>query len=165
MLKTFYDTVCKAEALIAATFLVLMVALIFLGGVARMAGMPLVWTTDFATCFFAWACFLCADVAWRNNGLMAVEVLTNRLSERAAFALRLFNYALIIAFLLYLMGYGSYLAWISRIRSFQGIPSISYSWVTMSLPVGSLLLLVSTALKVRGELRGEHAENRAMDVL
>ena len=130
-----------------------------------MAGMPQVWTTDFATCFFAWACFLCADVAWRNNGLMAVEVLTNRLSDRAAVALRLINYALIIAFLLYLMGYGSYLAWISRIRSFQGIPSISYSWVTMSLPVGALLLLVSTALKVRAELRGEHAENRATDVL
>ncbi len=106
MLKTFYANVCKVEAVVAAAFLVLMVALIFLGGVARMAGMPLVWTTDFATCFFAWACFLCADVAWRNNGLMAVEVLTNRLSDRAALALRMLNFALIAAFLLYLMTYG-----------------------------------------------------------
>lgn len=165
MLKTFYNHVCKVEAVVAATFLVLMVALIFLGGVARMMGMPLVWTTDFATCFFAWACFLCADIAWRGNGLMAVEVMTSRLSGRAAFALRMVNFALILAFLLYLMSYGSYLAWVSRIRSFQGIPSISYSWVTMSLPIGSLLLFVTTALKVRAELRGEHADNRAVDVL
>jgi hypothetical protein len=60
---------------------------------------------------------------------------------------------------------GVYLSWISRARSFQGIPEISYSWVTLSLPVGAVLLLISTALKVRGEMRGEHAENRAVDVL
>ena len=40
------------------------------------------------------------------------------------------NYALITAFLLYLIVLGLYLSWISRIRSFQGIPEISYSWVT-----------------------------------
>ena len=65
------------------------------------------------------------------------------------------NYALITAFLIYLIVMGVYLSWISRARSFQGIPEISYSWVTMSLPVGALLLLITTALKVRDELRGE----------
>ena len=35
----------------------------------------------------------------------------------------------------------------------------------MSLPVGALLLLITTALKVRAELRGEHVESRAVDVL
>jgi len=37
MLKAFYSYLCKVEAVVAATFLILMVALIFLGGVARMA--------------------------------------------------------------------------------------------------------------------------------
>ena len=46
------------------------------------------------------------------------------------------NYVLITAFLFYLSSMGVYLSWISRIRSFQGIPEVSYSWVTMSLPVG-----------------------------
>ena len=44
-----------------------MVALIFLGGVSRVLGYPLNWSTDFATAFFAWACFLCADIAWRGT--------------------------------------------------------------------------------------------------
>jgi TRAP-type transport system small permease protein len=35
----------------------------------------------------------------------------------------------------------------------------------MSLPVGAALLIVTTALKVRGELRGERAEYRAVDVI
>jgi TRAP-type C4-dicarboxylate transport system permease small subunit len=42
---------------------------------------------------------------------------------------------------------------VSRARSFQGIPEFSYSWVTLSLPVGGVLLLVTTLLKVRDELR------------
>ena len=62
-----YQRICAAEALIAATFLVLMVLLIFLGGVMRMLGTPINWSSDAATAFFAWACFLCADIAWRQQ--------------------------------------------------------------------------------------------------
>jgi TRAP-type C4-dicarboxylate transport system permease small subunit len=44
---------------------------------------------------------------------------------------------------------GGWLAWVSRARSFQGIPGVSYSWVTASLPVGAALLLATTLLKHR----------------
>jgi hypothetical protein len=44
-----------------------------------------------------------------------------------------------------------WLAWVSRARSFQGIPEVSYSWVTASMPAGAALLLVTTLLKVRAE--------------
>ena len=115
-MRSAYRVLCRTEAIVAGAFLVAMVLLIFLGGVARLAHMPLNWTTDLATCLFAWACFLCADIAWRNGGLMAIELVTERLSERA--------------------------------RSFQGIPDVSYSWITMSLPVGAALLLVTTVVKV-----------------
>ena len=145
--------------------LVLMVALIFLGAVMRVAGHPINWSTDFATCFFAWACFLCADVAWRRNSLMAIELVTSRLPQGLQKALRFANYAIISVFLVYLVGFGTWLAWTSRVRSFQGIPEVSYSWVTMSLPVGALLLLVTTALKVRDELRGAKHTSHALDVV
>ena len=62
-MSKLYDRLCAAEAVLAGTLLVLMVALIFLGGVSRVLGYPLNWSTDFATAFFAWACFLCADIA------------------------------------------------------------------------------------------------------
>jgi TRAP-type C4-dicarboxylate transport system permease small subunit len=164
-MKRLYERVCAAEGFVAATFLVLMVALIFLGGVMRMFGQPINWSSDAATALFAWACFLCADIAWRNNGLMAVEVVTGRLPANLQAVFRMLNYAIISVFLAYLIVMGLYLSWISRIRSFQGIPEVSYSWVTMSLPVGALLLLTTTLLKLRSELRGEHAESRAADVL
>jgi TRAP-type transport system small permease protein len=164
-MRKFYERVCAAEAWVAAALLILMVILIFLGGVMRMLGHPINWSGDAATCFFAWACFLCADIAWRRNSLMSIEVLTDRLPENLKSAARYFNYAAITAFLVYLIVMGLYLSWISRARSFQGIPEISYSWVTLSLPVGALLLLITTFLKIRAELRGEHAETKAVDVL
>ena len=142
-----------AEAVIAAALLILMVALIFLGACARVLGTPLNWTIDFATAFFAWACFLCADVAWRRNSLMSIDIVVSRVPEKARKALRLANYGIISAFLLYLTVMGTWLAWTSRARSFQGIPEISYAWVTMSAAVGGLLLLITTVLKAREELR------------
>lgn len=154
MLRTFYAYLCKAEAVLAAAFLILMVALIFLGGVARMMGMPLVWTTDFATCFFAWACFLCADVAWRNDALISIRLFADRLPERLQNLLAWCNCVLITLFLLYLIGTGLWLSYVSRARSFQGIPEVSYSWITMSLPVGAALLLVTTLIRFRREVMG-----------
>lgn len=145
----FHRLLGRAEAVIAATFLVLMVALIFLGGVARMLHHPLNWTIDLATCLFAWACFLCADIAWRNDALMSIELVTRRLPPRWREAVTRLNYALIAAFLVYVVVAGIHLAWISRARSFQGIPEISYSWVMASLPAGALLLLFTTLLKFR----------------
>src|SRR5688572_13429106 len=148
-----YEKFCAAETAIAGTLLVLMVALIFLGGVARVLGYPLNWSTDFATAFFAWACFMCADIAWRRNSLMSIEILTRRLPPRLETACRLANYLIITLFLIYVIGMGVWLSWISRERSFQGIPEVSYSWVTMSMPVGACLLLITAVLKVRAEFR------------
>jgi TRAP-type C4-dicarboxylate transport system permease small subunit len=142
-----------------------MVGLIFLGGVARVIGYPLNWSTDFATAFFAWACFLCADIAWRRNSLMTIDFLPARLPPAAQKALRLANYLIISTFLVYLMVMGAWLAWTSRARSFQGIPEISYSWVTTSAVAGGALLLVTTLLKVIDELKGKHAQSTAEDLL
>jgi len=152
-MKKFYEQVCFAEAVLAQFFLVVMVVLIFSAGIARLIGHPINWTIDVATCVFAWACFLSADVAWRRGKLMSVDVITKHLSERAQRTFRMVNYAILTAFLLYLIPAGLYLAWVSRERSFQGIPQFSYSWVTMSVPVCGTLLLITTLLKLRDEFR------------
>lgn len=153
-MNSLYRLISRVEAMIAAGFLVAMVLLILLGGVARLLERPLNWTGDFATCLFAWSCFLCADIAWRSDSLMAFDLLATRFSTGVQKVLRLANYAVISAFLLYLIGAGLWVSWTSRIRSFQGIPEISYSWITMSLPVGAMLLLATTLVKIRAELRG-----------
>lgn len=152
----WYRAVCAAEIGLAGAFLVAMVLLLFAGAVARALHHPLVWTTDAATALFAWACFLCADVAWRRDQLMSIVWLTGRLPLRLQDAVRWFNYAVIGAFLVFSIVMGCWLSWVSRARGFQGMPEISYSWVTMSMPVGAALLLLTTVLKFRAEWRMRH---------
>jgi TRAP-type C4-dicarboxylate transport system permease small subunit len=159
-MRKLYDYVCAVEAFLARTLLMIMVVLIFGAGLARLVGSPINWALDIATGVFAWACFFCADIAWRRGKLMSVDVLTARLPEKAQLYCRLLNYVVLMGFLVYLVPAGVWLSWISRARSFQGLPQFSYSWVTLSLPVGAILLLVTTTLKFRGELGRTGAAQR-----
>ena len=136
-MKKLYDRICAAEAYVAAVFLHSDGRSDLSRRRAAHARHADQLVDRHRDRLFAWACFLCADIAWRKNSLMAIEVLTSRLPERLSFAFRMANYAMITAFLLYLIVMGVYLSWISRARSFQGIPEVSYSWVTLSLPVGA----------------------------
>ena len=150
-MQRLYARLCAWEARIAAAFLAGMALLIFTGSAARVAGHPLNWTIDAATCLFAWACFLCADIAWRRDKLMSVNVVTDLLPPRLQRACRIANLLVIIAFLVFVVGAGVWLAWTSRARSFQGIPAISYSWITLAMPAGAILLVVTAVLKLRAE--------------
>lgn len=151
----------RLEVALAGTFLILMVAMIFTGGVARMMRMPINITIDLATCFFAWATFLAADIAWRRDLLISVRLYHHRLPPRAARALELANYAIVLLILGYGVYAGAWLCWISRARSFQGMPGVSYSWVTAALPVGSALMIGTTLAKIRGVLRDRDADGQA----
>jgi TRAP-type C4-dicarboxylate transport system permease small subunit len=152
-MQILYGWVLRLEAVLAGAFLLLMVALIFLGGVARMLGHPLNWTIDLSTCSFAWGCFLCADVAWRRDALMSIDLLAGWLPHRVARGVFYANHVIISLFLLYVIYAGTWLSWVSRARSFQGIPGVSYSWVTASIVVGGTLLLTTTLLKITQALR------------
>lgn len=159
-MKKFYEYLCAVEAFLAGTFLLVMVVLIFGAGIARLVGHPINWAIDAATGVFAWACFFSADVAWRKNKLMSVEVLTSHLPERAQRWCRLLNYSILTIFLVYLIPTGLWLSYVSRARTFQGIPDFSYSWVTMSAPLGAALLLITTILKFRDEIKASPKRNR-----
>jgi TRAP-type C4-dicarboxylate transport system permease small subunit len=163
-MRALYGYLLRLEASLAAALLLLMVALIFTAGVARLVGSPLNWTIDLATCFFAWACFLCADIAWRNDMLMSVDLIPARAPRWLRQGLAYANYLIISLFLLYGIYAGVLLSWVSRARSFNGIPGVSYSWATMSLPVGALLLLVTTLLKVRQALSSDGLLRQRSDV-
>jgi TRAP-type transport system small permease protein len=153
--RALYVRLLGLEAVLAGIFLVLMVVLVFTGGVARLMRHPQNWTIDLATCCFAWATFLCADIAWRRDALMSVNLLAARAPLPVRRALSYCNYLIISAFLIYVIYTGILLSYVSRARSFQGIPEVSYSWVTMSLPVGGGLLLITTLLKLREAMRSD----------
>ncbi len=160
-MNKLYERLCEIEAFVARITLWGMVILIFTAGIARLLKTPINWAVDMSTCLFAWSCFLSADIAWREDKLMSVDILVRVLPERARQVLKFVNYAILLLFLLYLLVFGFELAYTTRARAFQGIPAFSYSWVTLSVPVGAIFLFVTTLRKIRRDLKRETKAEQA----
>lgn len=149
MLRKIYSVVCEVEERAARFFLTASVVVVLYAAFTRYLGYPVAWGMEFATFLFSWAVFLAADVALRYNRHPSVDLLVARLPVKVRLGIKLFNYALMLAFLAVLLYYGSILTWTTRFRTYSGIPGFSYAWPTLSVPVGSLLLIITTILKAR----------------
>ncbi len=146
----------------AAKILILsMIVLVFASGVARFLGHPINWAVDMSTFMFAWACFFAFDVAWRENKMMSVDLFVKRLPKKVQKVIKMVNYFIISAFMIYLIVWGSQLTYTTRFRKFVGMPNFSYSWVTLSVPVGASLILRTTIAKMINELKMK--ENRGVE--
>jgi TRAP-type C4-dicarboxylate transport system permease small subunit len=148
-MKTLYGNVCEVEAFIARITLWGMVILIFAAGIARLLRYPINWAIDLSTCLFAWSCFLSGDIAWRENKLMSVDVFVKLFPEKFKRYFDMFNYIVILGFSIYVIFFGMQLSYTSRARTFQGIPNFSYTWVTISLPIGAIFLVMTGILKIK----------------
>ena len=121
-------------------------ALIFIRGgttggtdtAARLLG-----TQDVALIAFAWLIFLGSDVAMRGSGLIGVDLFVKKFPAGVQKVLDILFKVIIAAFLCVLIYYGYGMTtsgWARQITSLH----ISYSWVTMAVPVGSFFMLIST---------------------
>jgi TRAP-type C4-dicarboxylate transport system permease small subunit len=154
-----YEYVCKGESFLTKVFIVFLVALVFVAAATRYMGYPINWSVDIAVCLFAWCTFLGGDVALRKNKLMNVDFFIGKLSPEKRRLVELLNLLIILIFLGALVVYGTKLSYTTRFRTFQGIPWFSYTWVTISVPIGSILMMITTILKIR-EKRGTPLRER-----
>ncbi len=163
-MKIFYEWICKNEMLVAKSSLGLLALLVFAAAVGRFLYHPMNWAMDVATFLFAWTVFLGADAAMRMDRLFCIEVIAEKLSPKAQLYLKVINYGIIAVFLLGMIVYGSWLSYTTRLRTFQGIPGFSYTWVTLSVPCGCALMLITSILKIKTFWRaistGESIETR-----
>jgi len=163
-MKKIYEFICDKEMLIAKWSLWILTMLVFAAAVMRFLYHPMNWAMDVATFLFAWTVFLGADAAMRLDRLFCIEVITGKLAPKAQLYVKAINYLIIIIFLLGMIGYGSWLSYTTRLRTFQGIPGFSYTWVTLSVPFGCALMLITSILKIKTFLRalstGESIEKR-----
>jgi len=152
-MKKIYEFICKKEMLIAECTLGILSLLVFAAAVGRTLYYPLNWAMDAATFLFAWTVFLGADAAMRLDRLFCIELITMKLSQKAQLYLKFINYIIIVIFLVGMIGYGLRLSYTTRLRTFQGIPGFSYTWVTLSVPIGCALMLITAILKIKTFLR------------
>lgn len=149
-MSKFYKKLCEIEVWAAILCLVCSVTVIFLAAVLRTIKMPIRWGLDIALLLFTWSTFLGADIAFRKKCLVCVDMLINRLPVSIQKILDAIVYLCMLSAIVFMLIYGVKLTIISRARVFNGIPGLSYSWVTASVPF-CMLLMLTTALTQIGE--------------
>lgn len=146
-MKKLYNKFCQLEELVALILLAGLTILVFISALMRTFKMPLNWAQDVALVAFAWMIFLGSDIAIRGPGLIGVDLFVRKLPGVIQKALDVIFKVIIIAFLCVLVIYGIQMTvtgWTRQITTLH----ISYSWVTMSVPVGAILMIISTAIRL-----------------
>lgn len=154
-MKKFYEAFCKIELTLAIFGLVTSVTVIFLAAMLRTLGSPINWGTDIALLLFTWSTFLGADIAFRANKLVNVDILFNRLFGKPQKVTKLIIYLICLGFLAAMVYLGAIQSVKTWSRSFQGIPALSYTWVTLSVPVSCASMAVTTLIKMHHTLKDQ----------
>ena len=147
-MKPFYEKLCRVEIVVAAVCLLVTVLVIFFAALFRTMGFPVNWALDIALLLFTWGVFLGADAGYRDNKFVNVDFLFVKLPKSIQCPVELAMYGIILVFLGLMVYQGSIMSVFTWPRSFQGIPGLSYTWVTLSIPICSFLMIVTTGLKV-----------------
>ncbi|MCI8297746.1 MAG: TRAP transporter small permease [Lachnospiraceae bacterium] len=145
MLKTFEAGLNKVETILVCAGLLVLIFTVFAAAVLRFFGVDMSVSTDLAQLVFAWVSFIGADLAMRKDKHMGVDMLITKFHPAVLNGIYLFNYILILFFLLFAVRYGIDLCIVNAARKYQTL-YISYSFATASCPVGCGLMCI-TAVK------------------
>lgn len=146
-LKSFYRGFCWVEETLCNIGFMAMISLVFISAIARNIGKPLAWSIDVAQLMLCWTTLIGADIAFRHGKFMGLDILTRKFPLKVQRTLEIVMDAIILVALVIFIIYGTRLSIDSWKRSFQTL-KISYSFVTIALPVMSTVMSVSVILDV-----------------
>lgn len=150
--KKVYNAYCKVEEFLFSFLFAVMVALVFSSAIARGIGKPLAWSLDVAQLLLCWTSLVGADVAFRHDKFIGLDLFTRKMPVKVQKVLEIVVLVLMqVAFCIFIY-YGVMLSIKSWKRSFQTLP-ISYSFVTIALPVMSTLMTLTNILKITDKVK------------
>lgn len=140
----------KAEIFISNALMISIVLFVFIASVLRWAGFPIAGTEEIANLLFVWAIFIGANRALREDNHIGVDFFTKRLSDKPRVFIEIMILLIMLMFLVFLCIYGFQLSFENSVRTIRSL-SISYSFVTGAVPVGSALMIITVLLKLRSK--------------
>ena len=147
VLKAIYRGFCILEETIVAVFIASITFLVFFSALARSFGRPINWAVDVSLLLLAWVVFLGADTALRRADFIRVDMLMQRFPVKLQKFLYYLYYLAAIMFLGLLVRFGIPLSIDNYRRTFQAL-QLSYSWATMSVPIGAFCMIITIVIKL-----------------
>ncbi|SDJ03093.1 TRAP transporter small permease [Billgrantia gudaonensis] len=114
---------------------------------ARAIGQPFAGGAEFAQFLFIWTAVLGADITLRHGGQVRIDALLVRLPLAWQRLITGSCLSLMLVFLAMLAWYGFPLAFSNWQRP-MGVAGLSYGYITLALPVGALLMILSLVRRI-----------------
>lgn len=127
------------EFVVGGALLCAITGLVFVAALMRFFQHPLIWSVDLAQLLFIWLCFVGAMKAMRERAHLGVDFVVRLLPHRGRLAVETGVTLVTLVFFGILVQQGIKLTLLNMERAF-GDSGLSYAWVTMAVPVGSILL-------------------------
>ncbi|PMR72502.1 TRAP transporter small permease [Billgrantia endophytica] len=140
----WYDRIEEwlAILLLGGTSLVMLVS-----STARAIGQPFAGGAELAQFLFIWTAVLGADITLRRGGQVRIDALAVRLPPLLQCLAAGLCLVLMLGFLFLLAWYGFPLA-LSNWQRPMGVAGLSYGYITLALPVGAMLMIVSLTRRI-----------------
>jgi TRAP-type C4-dicarboxylate transport system permease small subunit len=155
-MKNTLDTIDKVTDIFCLAFMSVGFVITFFHIIGRyILKTPIFFSEELARYCFIWSCMLGASVVNRKDEHTAVNFFTSLLSKRFQAWLYIGREVIILLLLAALIYYGVTLS-IKMKTVYSAAMEISWAFIYMALPVGSLLLILTTLRLIAakaGELR------------
>ena len=143
-MKKAYEKFCQLEQWIAMLLLAGITVLVFVSAMMRTIGFPPNWAQDAALIMFAWLSFIGGDIALHSTGLIGVDMIVTHFPKNVQKGIDILFKVIMLAFLAVLVVYGfQYVA--TGYKRLITTLNVSYAFVTASVPVGALLMIISVS--------------------
>ncbi len=132
----------RLERTVCIMLLALIVVLVFAAAVMRTLGNPIIWSVDVAQLLFAWLCMLGSNQTLKHSKHASVDIITQYLPAHWQRLLQGVAVLIMLTVLVALAYYGIALFNLNPQRTL-GSTDIPYRYVTLALPVGSILMILT----------------------
>ncbi len=143
MLKRVRRIAALGEEALTSALLLVIVILVFIAALTRYLGSPINWSVDIAQALFVWVVFIGANQAMRSSGHIGVSLVTDRLPPVTRTLIEIGVGLIVAMFFIAIIVYGIQVSIVNYGRILQSLP-VSYSFVTLAVPCGALLMLITT---------------------
>lgn len=130
---------------------------LFGNAIFRQLGLPIRFANDLALAFFAYMTFIGADLAYRNNKLAHVDIVKKMFPKKVQVVQEYVILGLCLGLFILMAYLGVQLLVRSWVRPIPSLPNISYGWVIASVPLGAILMIITTIIKICENARGANS--------
>ena len=151
-MKKAYAKFCQLEQWLAMILLAGITILVFVAALMRTVGYPLNWAQDAALIMFAWLSFIGGDIALHSTGLIGIDLIVRHFPKAVQKGIDIVFKVVMLAFLAVLV-YNGYFYVMTGYKRLITTLNVSYAFVTASVPVGSLLMIISVSQNLWRSIR------------